>query len=172
MGGGWAWVNPVWVHELYLYLPYKNVLEMMELDLMQLICCFLNAGLTLAPLVMKVDPNLNVILTASLTVFVGCYRSVKPTPPSVSTAAPIFIILTSSTTFVFLHLQIKLCEICYIMQETMSNEHAMRFPFVGSAMLLSLFLLFKFLSKDLVNAVLTCYFFVLGIVALSYVPSI
>ncbi|RVX20166.1 Signal peptide peptidase [Vitis vinifera] len=82
---------------------------------------------------MKVDPNLNVILTACLTVYVGCYRSVKPTPPS----------------------------------ETMSNEHAMRFPFVGSAMLLSLFLLFKFLSKDLVNAVLTCYFFVLGIIALS-----
>ncbi|CAL5425430.1 unnamed protein product [Camellia sinensis] len=89
--------------------------------------------LSLAPLVVKVNPNLNVILTACLTVYVGCYRSVKPTPPS----------------------------------ETMSNEHAMRFPLVGSAMLLSLFLLFKFLSKDLVNAVLTCYFFVLGIVALS-----
>nr|XP_034923395.1 signal peptide peptidase-like isoform X1 [Populus alba] len=94
---------------------------------------FALAGLTLAPLFVKVDPNLNVILTACLAVYVGCYRSVKPTPPS----------------------------------ETMSNEHAMRFPFVGSAMLLSLFLLFKFLSKDLVNAVLTCYFFVLGIVALS-----
>ncbi|KAL0435336.1 UNVERIFIED_CONTAM: Signal peptide peptidase [Sesamum radiatum] len=91
------------------------------------------AGLTLAPLIVKVDPNLNVILTACLTVYVGCYRSVKPTPPS----------------------------------ETMSNEHAMRFPLVGSAMLLSLFLLFKFLSKDLVNAVLTCYFFVLGVAALS-----
>lgn len=90
-------------------------------------------ALTLAPLVMKVDPNLNVILTACLTVYVGCYRSVKPTPPS----------------------------------ETMSNEHAMRFPLVGSAMLLSLFLLFKFVSKDLVNAVLTGYFFVLGIIALS-----
>lgn len=90
-------------------------------------------GLTLAPLVVKIDPNLNVILTACLTVYVGCYRSVKPTPPT----------------------------------ETMSNEHAMRFPLVGSAMLLSLFLLFKFLSKDLVNAVLTCYFFVLGIAALS-----
>ena len=51
----------------------------------------------------------------------------------------------------------------------MSKEHAMRFPLVGSAMLLSLFLLFKFVSKDLVNAVLTCYFFVLGILALSYV---
>ncbi|KAD2804638.1 hypothetical protein R6Q59_029909 [Mikania micrantha] len=91
------------------------------------------AGLTLAPLVVKVDTNINVILTACLTVFVGCYRSVKPTPPS----------------------------------ETMSNEHAMRFPLVGSAMLLSLFLLFKFLSKDLVNAVLTGYFFILGIIALS-----
>ncbi|XP_051134085.1 signal peptide peptidase-like isoform X2 [Andrographis paniculata] len=91
------------------------------------------AGLTLAPLLVNVNPNLNVILTASLTVYVGCYRSVKPTPPS----------------------------------ETISNEHAMRFPLVGSAMLLSLFLLFKFVSKDLVNAVLTCYFFVLGTVALS-----
>ncbi|KAL8156540.1 signal peptide peptidase-like [Apium graveolens] len=97
-------------------------------------------GLSLAPLIVKVDPNLNVVLTACLTVYVGCYRSVKPTPPT----------------------------------ETMSNEHAMRFPLVGSAMLLSLFLLFKFLSKDLVNAVLTCYFFVLGIVALSatLLPSI
>ncbi|XWS28379.1 hypothetical protein CRYUN_Cryun25bG0063700 [Craigia yunnanensis] len=64
------------------------------------------AGLTLAPLVVKVDPNLNVILTACLAVYVGCCRSVKPTPPS-------------------------------------------------------------FLSKSLVNAVLTCYFFVLGIIALS-----
>ncbi|XP_058107813.1 signal peptide peptidase 1-like [Magnolia sinica] len=91
------------------------------------------AGLTLAPLVVNVDPNLNVILTACLAVYVGCHRSVKPTPPS----------------------------------EMMSNEHAMRFPLVGSAMLLSLFLLFKFLSKDLVNAVLTCYFFILGIIALS-----
>ncbi|XP_078149383.1 signal peptide peptidase [Carex rostrata] len=90
-------------------------------------------GLMVLPMFMPVNPNLNVILTACLTVYVGCYRSVKDTPPA----------------------------------ETMSNEHAMRFPLVGSAMLLSLFLLFKFVSKDLVNAVLTCYFFVLGIVALS-----
>ncbi|CAD6248398.1 unnamed protein product [Miscanthus lutarioriparius] len=98
------------------------------------------AGLSLAPLVVNVNPNVNVVLTACLTVYVGCYRSVKPTPPS----------------------------------ETMSKEHAMRFPLVGSAMLLSLFLLFKFLSKDLVNAVLTAYFFILGIVALSatLLPSI
>ncbi|XP_022752402.1 signal peptide peptidase-like isoform X3 [Durio zibethinus] len=42
---------------------------------------FALAGLTLAPLFVKVDPNLNVILTACLAVYVGCYRSVKPTPP-------------------------------------------------------------------------------------------
>jgi minor histocompatibility antigen H13 len=49
----------------------------------------------------------------------------------------------------------------------MSKEHAMRFPFIGSAVLLSLFLLFKFLPKDLINTVLTLYFFVLGVLALS-----
>ncbi|CAD6341483.1 unnamed protein product [Miscanthus lutarioriparius] len=104
------------------------------------ICILQYAGLSLAPLVVNVNPNVNVVLTACLTVYVGCYRSVKPTPPS----------------------------------ETMSKEHAMRFPLVGSAMLLSLFLLFKFLSKDLVNAVLTAYFFILGIVALAatLLPSI
>ncbi|GJR09124.1 signal peptide peptidase [Tanacetum coccineum] len=97
-------------------------------------------GLTLAPLVMKVDPNINVILTACLSVFVGCYRSVKSTPPI----------------------------------ETMSKGDAMCIPLVSSAILLSMFLLFKFVSKDLVNAVLTCFFFVLGILALSetLVPAI
>ncbi|KAG0620198.1 hypothetical protein M758_4G197400 [Ceratodon purpureus] len=92
-------------------------------------------GLTLLPLVVKVNPNFNVVATACLTVFIGCHRSVKPAPPS----------------------------------ETMSKEHAMRFPFIGSAVLLSLFLLFKFLPKDLINTVLTLYFFVLGVLALSYV---
>ena len=38
----------------------------------------------MAPLVVNVNPNVNVVLTACLTVYVGCYRSVKPTPPSVS----------------------------------------------------------------------------------------
>jgi hypothetical protein len=94
-----------------------------------------SAGLSLAPLVIKVSSNFNVIATACLTVFIGCHRSVKPAPPS----------------------------------ETVSKEHAMRFPFIGSAVLLSLFLLFKFLPKDLINTVLTLYFFVLGILALSCV---
>ena len=128
---------------------------------------FVMSGLTLAPLVVKVDPNFNVILTACLTVFVGCCRSVKPTPPSVSSVDYAQSLLYLNAFMV--HDLISLNMLCMSWQETMSNEHAMRFPFVGSAMLLSLFLLFKFLSKDLVNTVLTAYFFVLGIVALSYV---
>lgn len=134
---------------------------------------FVVAGLTLAPLLVKVDPNINVILTACLTVYVGCYRSVKPTPPTVSIAGidSEQLFLLSLFLVPFFHGFITNFPLSFSkMQETMSNEHAMRFPFVGSAMLLSLFLLFKFLSKDLVNAVLTCYFFVLGIIALSWVP--
>ena len=51
----------------------------------------------------------------------------------------------------------------------MSKEHAMRFPLIGSAVLLSLFLLFKFLPKDLINGILAVYFFALGIIALRSV---
>ncbi|KAH7314699.1 hypothetical protein KP509_21G016600 [Ceratopteris richardii] len=90
-------------------------------------------GLAVAPLFISVDPNWNCVLTACLTVFIGCQRSVKDVPPS----------------------------------ESISKEHAMRFPFIGSAVLLSLFLLFKFLPKELVNRILAAYFFLLGIVALS-----
>lgn len=43
----------------------------------------------------------------------------------------------------------------------------MRFPLVGSVMLFGLFLCFKFLPKDLVNAVLAIYFVVLGAAALT-----
>ncbi|RWW22949.1 hypothetical protein GW17_00012825, partial [Ensete ventricosum] len=93
--------------------------------------CFLS-GLTLAPLFVKINPNVNVVLTACLT-----------TDQSISNVLMKYA------------------------QEMISNKHAMRFPFVGSAMLLLLFLLFKIFSKDLVNAVLSCYFFVLGIVAIS-----
>lgn len=46
------------------------------------------AGLTLMPLVVKVNPNFNVVATACLTVFIGCHRSVKPAPPSVSFRTP------------------------------------------------------------------------------------
>ncbi|CAI7861670.1 unnamed protein product, partial [Closterium sp. NIES-54] len=92
-----------------------------------------SAGLSVAPLFVKINPNFNVVAMASLTVFAGCYRSVKPAAPA----------------------------------ETMSKEHAMRFPIIGSCVLFSLFLLFKFLPKDLVNMVLSAYFVFLGVMAIG-----
>lgn len=37
--------------------------------------------LSIAPLFVPVDTNLNVVATATLTVYIGCWRSVKPEPP-------------------------------------------------------------------------------------------
>lgn len=53
--------------------------------------------------------------------------------------------------------------------EAMTTKEAMRFPIMGSLVLFSLFLVFKFLPKDLVNMVLTGYFGVLGTIALTAV---
>jgi minor histocompatibility antigen H13 len=49
--------------------------------------------------------------------------------------------------------------------ESMSAEDAWKFPFVGSAVLFGLYLLFKIFSKDLINALLTSYFLFFGILA-------
>lgn len=46
-------------------------------------CYLCVTGLAVAPLFTHVDPNANVILMASLTVFVGCLQSVKPSAPAV-----------------------------------------------------------------------------------------
>ena len=125
---------------------------------------------------MNVNPNVNVVLTACLAVYVGCYRLVKPTPPTVSTSDYIsyecnHVSIWGTVKPACLNWLLTYFH-AFLSQETMSNEHAMRFPLVGSAMLLSLFLLFKFFSKDLVNACLTCYFFLLGILAFSYASSL
>mmetsp|Transcript_25985 Transcript_25985/g.56637 ORF Transcript_25985/g.56637 Transcript_25985/m.56637 type:complete len:387 (+) Transcript_25985:149-1309(+) len=79
--------------------------------------------LSVLSLVTNVPTNLNIVVTAALTVYAGSWRSVKPTPPA----------------------------------ESMTKSEAMRFPVVGSAVLFGLFLLFKFLPKELVNALLAVY---------------
>jgi len=53
----------------------------------------------------------------------------------------------------------------------MSRKDAMTFPLIGSAVLLGLFLLFKFLPQDLVNTVLTAYFVLIGIFAITVTIS-
>lgn len=39
------------------------------------------AALAVLPAIVPIAVNVNIILTASLCVFVGCWRSVKATPP-------------------------------------------------------------------------------------------
>jgi len=51
--------------------------------------------------------------------------------------------------------------------ESMSTEDAWKFPFVGSAVLFGLYLLFKVFSKDLINMLLTSYFLFFGILAVT-----
>ena len=50
--------------------------------------------------------------------------------------------------------------------ETMTKSDAMRFPFVGSAVLFGMFLLFKYLPKDVLNKLMTVYFVFLGVMAI------
>mmetsp|Transcript_19477 Transcript_19477/g.23324 ORF Transcript_19477/g.23324 Transcript_19477/m.23324 type:complete len:382 (+) Transcript_19477:258-1403(+) len=92
------------------------------------------AAVAVAPLLVQVPTNANIVVTACLAVYVGSYRSYKPEQP---------------------------------MQETLTQKDAMKFPLVGSCVLFGLFLLFKFLPKDLVNMVLTAYFVLLGVIALT-----
>jgi minor histocompatibility antigen H13 len=84
------------------------------------------------PLFVPIPTNVNIVLTAAATVFVGSWRSVKAEPPT----------------------------------EAMTKKDAMKFPLMGSIMLFSLFLAFKFLPKDLVNLVLSAYFVLIGTAAL------
>jgi len=55
--------------------------------------------------------------------------------------------------------------------EKMSAKDAWLFPVYGSAFLFGLYLLFKFFDKDLVNFVLSFYFLVLGIIAMTHLLS-
>jgi len=55
--------------------------------------------------------------------------------------------------------------------ETMTTSDAMMFPIIASGALFGLYLVFKIFSKDYVNPMLTCYFFFLGVLALSHLLS-
>eukprot|EP01128_Nolandella_sp_AFSM9_P008434 TRINITY_DN511_c2_g1_i13.p1 TRINITY_DN511_c2_g1~~TRINITY_DN511_c2_g1_i13.p1 ORF type:complete len:374 (+),score=100.49 TRINITY_DN511_c2_g1_i13:185-1306(+) len=52
-------------------------------------------------------------------------------------------------------------------EEVMTTHDAYMFPVMGSVVLVSLYLLFKFLDKDLVNLLLTIYFLFIGFIALA-----
>jgi minor histocompatibility antigen H13 len=51
--------------------------------------------------------------------------------------------------------------------ETMTNKEAAKFPIVGSMVLFGLFILFKFLPKDMINTVLALYLVGLGVMVIT-----
>ena len=51
--------------------------------------------------------------------------------------------------------------------ETMTQKDAMKFPLVGSCVLFGLYLLFKFIGKEYVNALLTFYFLAIGVICVG-----
>eukprot|EP00033_Pygsuia_biforma_P002331 GCRY01002579.1.p1 GENE.GCRY01002579.1~~GCRY01002579.1.p1 ORF type:complete len:422 (+),score=86.10 GCRY01002579.1:104-1369(+) len=55
--------------------------------------------------------------------------------------------------------------------EVMSRSDAMKFPLIGSAVLFSLYLMYKYLPKDWINFFFSHYFLVLGVAALTRVIS-
>uniref|UniRef100_A0A8D2AJ05 Histocompatibility minor 13 n=1 Tax=Sciurus vulgaris TaxID=55149 RepID=A0A8D2AJ05_SCIVU len=54
------------------------------------------------------------------------------------------------------------------MPETITSRDAARFPIIASCTLLGLYLFFKIFSQEYINLLLSMYFFVLGILALSH----
>jgi len=57
------------------------------------------------------------------------------------------------------------------MPETITSRDAARFPIIASCTLLGLYLFFKIFSQEYINLLLSMYFFVLGILALSHTIS-
>lgn len=52
--------------------------------------------------------------------------------------------------------------------ETMTSKDAMMFPLIASCSLFGIYLIFKVFSKDHINLLLTGYFFLLGVMALTH----
>jgi minor histocompatibility antigen H13 len=52
-------------------------------------------------------------------------------------------------------------------KETLSASDAYKFPFIGSAALLSLYVAFKFFDKDTINLLLSLYFSIVGVLTLT-----
>merc|ERR550519_1140018 len=55
--------------------------------------------------------------------------------------------------------------------ETMTQKDAMMFPVIASCALFGLYIFFQIFSKESINMLLTFYFFILGIFALSHMMS-
>lgn len=76
---------------------------------------------------------------------------------------PLIVATASAAVFAGAHRSVKPAQEA----ETVSQDDAMKFPLMGSAVLVGLFVALKFVPKELLNLVLSAYFVLLGIFALS-----
>lgn len=91
----------------------------------------------LLPMVVPAHPNLQMLVLAPFTVYVGCHRSLNQLALSPGEAK----------------------------QESVSKKDALQFPIVGSAVLFGLYMVVKFVSKQYLNLLLSVYFVVIGALA-------
>uniref|UniRef100_A0A3Q2ZS82 Histocompatibility (minor) 13 n=1 Tax=Kryptolebias marmoratus TaxID=37003 RepID=A0A3Q2ZS82_KRYMA len=85
----------------------------------------------------------SLVLMALLPIFFGALRSVSCSKSKNSSDAP----------------------------ETITSRDAARFPIIASCTLFGLYLFFKVFSQEYINLLLSVYFFVLGVLALSHTMS-
>jgi minor histocompatibility antigen H13 len=72
------------------------------------------------------------------------------------------LIMASFPIYIGSHLSLKQKAV-----ESMSASDAWKFPFIGSLVLFGLYILFKIFSKEYINLLLTGYFLIFGILAIS-----
>ncbi|VVC34020.1 Hypothetical protein CINCED_3A016409 [Cinara cedri] len=83
---------------------------------------------------------ISLVVMALVPIFLGSFRSLK------------------------LHLKNKMKK---EIPESMTEKDAMMFPIIASGALFTLFIIFRIFSKELINLLVTSYFYILGVAALS-----
>jgi minor histocompatibility antigen H13 len=110
---------------------------------MLIIAYHLLFGLWLASYFFLIPVPVNLIVTSSLIIYIGCHRSLALLQTDEKTGEAV------------------------VERETLTKEDAMKFPIIGSLALGSLYVAFKYLDKDWVNFLLSLYFSVVGTFTLT-----
>ncbi|KAF0691044.1 Aste57867_17656 [Aphanomyces stellatus] len=110
-------------------------------DTIQSVCYVLLIGITAASNFVLMPVNVQLILSATSIVYIGSTLSLK--------------------------LKQKREAAGEKNEEAMTKEDAYMFPVIGSAMLLGLYVAFKYFDKELVNLLLTTYFALIGTYSLT-----
>ena len=104
-------------------------------------------GIWVASYFFLIPVPVNLIVTSSLIIYIGCHRSLALLQTDEKTGEAV------------------------VERETLTKEDAMKFPILGSVALGTLYVAFKYLDKDWVNFLLSLYFSVIGTFTLTATAS-